>query len=153
DAEKDPLDWTTLLDGESIANKELALWYSATSSRTIDTFFQHGGFFSKLAGFADVGVAMTASPNPVGFADKITYSILVCNNRPLDATGIKLVDHLSPHGGSFDKKQSSNGCNYDSGQDQISCNIGSLAKGQSKALTIVIDVTDGLAAPGPIHNN
>jgi hypothetical protein len=49
DGEEHPNDYRTLFKGATLNGQQLVTWYVGTSTRSFDTFFDHGGFFVPRA--------------------------------------------------------------------------------------------------------
>lgn len=92
---------------------------------------------------ADLSVTKSDGPDPLLLGGELTYSIRVVNNGPNDAAGVVLKDSL-PQG--VNLVSSPVGCSVN-GQD-ITCNIGTLAKGGVANFKIVVKPT----AAGRITN-
>jgi uncharacterized repeat protein (TIGR01451 family) len=90
DGEEHPNDFHDLINGESLREQDLVLWYSATGNQPSDTFFFHGGFFQP-ADEADLGVTMTGPPI-AHQNESVTYELAVTNNGPSFATDVELRD-------------------------------------------------------------
>ena len=88
---------------------------------------------------ADVSVTQTDSPDPVIKGNTLTYTITVKNNGPSPATGIVVTDTL-PFDATFQSATSTQGSCTRSGQ-KVTCNIGSLANGVSKTVTVKVTPT------------
>jgi uncharacterized repeat protein (TIGR01451 family) len=92
---------------------------------------------------ADVSIVISATPNPVVQGSLINYTIIVANNGPGTAFGVKVIDVL-PSGLNFLFAFSTQGtC---SGSSTVTCNVGSLAPGSSAIITILAS-----PAPGGVH--
>ena len=82
---------------------------------------------------ADLSISKEADPSPVHLGEVLTYTLLVNNLGPNDATGVKMVDNL-PEGVTY--IHSSPGCarvNL-----KITCTIGNLGSGEVKELVITV---------------
>jgi uncharacterized repeat protein (TIGR01451 family) len=88
---------------------------------------------------ADVAVTQTDSPDPVIAGNTLTYTINVKNNGPSPATGVVLTDTL-PGDATFQSATSTQGSCSRSGQ-KVTCNIGTLASGASKTVTVKVTPT------------
>ncbi len=84
---------------------------------------------------ADLGVTLTAAPNPVTMGQVLTYNLNVSNSGPSTATGIVLSDVL-PTGVTLVSAQPTQGsCN---GTTTISCSLGTLAVGGNASVVIQV---------------
>lgn len=84
---------------------------------------------------ADLSITKTDSPDPVKVGQNLTYSITVANGGPLTATELAMSDQL-PANVSFVSSSATQGsC---SGSSTIVCSLGSLAKGATAAVEIVV---------------
>ena len=94
---------------------------------------------------ADLSITKTDLPDPVSVGRNLTYTIKVTNAGPSPATDVTMQDVL-PGGANFVSATPTQGsCN---GSATVSCNLGSLAKGASAKVTIVVVPTQA----GPISN-
>ena len=94
---------------------------------------------------ADLGISMTAAPNPVGTGSKLTYSITVSNVGPDSAQAATVTDVL-PAGVTFVSSTASIGsC---SGTTTVTCTLGTFANGATATITIVVTP----AAAGTLTN-
>jgi uncharacterized repeat protein (TIGR01451 family) len=83
----------------------------------------------------DLYVTKDDLPDPVQLHGQLTYTIVVGNNGPDAATQVTLADPL-PAGTSFVSVSTTQGsC---SGGAMISCNLGTIAKGQTVTITLVV---------------
>jgi uncharacterized repeat protein (TIGR01451 family) len=96
---------------------------------------------------ADLVLTQTgASPEPVGVGQNLTYSTVVLNQGPENATGVKLSD-LLPSGVTFVSATSTVGSCI-AANNTVTCNIGALPKIASAQVAIVVTPT----AAGTINN-
>jgi uncharacterized repeat protein (TIGR01451 family) len=96
---------------------------------------------------ADLVLTQTgASPEPVGVGQNLTYSAVVLNEGPENATGVKLSDAL-PSGVTFVSATSTIGTCIAANQT-VTCDIGALPKTASAQVAIVVTPT----AVGTIEN-
>jgi uncharacterized repeat protein (TIGR01451 family) len=94
---------------------------------------------------ADLGISMTAAPNPVGTGSNLTYSITVSNVGPDSAQAATVTDVL-PAGVTFVSSTASIGsC---SGTTTVTCTLGTFANGATATITIVVTP----AAAGTLTN-
>jgi uncharacterized repeat protein (TIGR01451 family) len=102
---------------------------------------------------ADLSITMSASPDPVVSGNQLTYTIIVTNNGPQDATGVMVTDAL-PAKVHFDSLSSTQGTctrstsNYSPKGGTVACSLGGLANGASATMTIVVTATK----PGTLTN-
>lgn len=95
---------------------------------------------------ADLVVTKSDSPDPVAVSTNLTYSIVVANNGPSQATGVTLTDTL-PAGVTFVSSTPSAGtC---SGTTTVTCNLGTINSGANVTVTIVVTAP---AAAGSLSN-
>jgi uncharacterized repeat protein (TIGR01451 family) len=94
---------------------------------------------------ADVAIVKTASPNPVGEGQLITFRLTVTNNGPAIATNVTINDPL-PAGLTFESASPSIGsC---AGTTTISCSLGTLPVGNSQYVDIIVQAGN----PGTVSN-
>jgi uncharacterized repeat protein (TIGR01451 family) len=97
---------------------------------------------------ADLGIMQaSASPEPVGVGNNLTYTADVLNEGPKDATGVTLTDTL-PSGATFVSATATQGSCIQS-HGIVTCNIGSLASAFDAQATIIVTPS----APGSIMNS
>ncbi len=102
------------------------------------------GAISIRANQSDVAITKSGSPNPVLQGQTLTYTLVVTNHGPLDATGVVAQDTL-PTQVSFVSASTTTGiCLQAAGV--VDCNIGSMSVGATATITIVTTaVTPSLA--------
>jgi uncharacterized repeat protein (TIGR01451 family) len=89
---------------------------------------------------ADVGIAMTGSPDTVTAGSNVTYIMTVTNNGPNAATEVSVTDAL-PAGASFASVTASQGtC---SGTSTVTCNLGTIDSLATATVTLVVTATLG----------
>src|SRR5579884_870847 len=89
------------------------------------------------SGGTDLSITKSDRPDPVAIGNSLTYSLVVRNNGPGSATGVSVTDTL-PVGVTFVSSSATQGtC---SGTSVVTCDVGSLAKGASATITIVVSV-------------
>jgi uncharacterized repeat protein (TIGR01451 family) len=87
---------------------------------------------------ADLGISMTAAPNPVGTGSNLTYSITVSNGGPDSAQSVSVTDVL-PSGANLVSSSTSVGtC---SGTTTVTCNLGTFANAATATITIIVTPT------------
>ena len=86
---------------------------------------------------ADVGlIQASASPEPAGVGQNLTYSVIVLNEGPESATGVTFTDNL-PSAMTFVSTASTGGsCEHTN--LVVTCNVGSLAKGAYAQITVMV---------------
>jgi uncharacterized repeat protein (TIGR01451 family) len=88
---------------------------------------------------ADLSITKIATPNPVALGQNLTYTMVVGNAGPSDATGVTLTDPL-PAGVTFVSANSPLGpCGFASGT--MTCTIGNLTANASAMVTLVVTPT------------
>ncbi|MFC2100112.1 hypothetical protein ACFLSF_04705, partial [Candidatus Bipolaricaulota bacterium] len=95
--------------------------------------------FSNFLENADLGVVKSDAPDPVVVGGQLTYTIVVTNNGPSDATGVVVTDTLPGDVAYFSDTPSQGP--YNSGTGEWS--VGDLADGASATLTLVVTVGPG----------
>ena len=101
---------------------------------------------TEVVPVADLSIAKSGLPVPVGVNEKLTYTLEVTNAGPSQATGVALSDTL-PEGVtlvSLDPRQGS--CTEEAGV--VTCELGALDSGA----TATVEITVIPAAPGTITN-
>jgi uncharacterized repeat protein (TIGR01451 family) len=84
-------------------------------------------------------VTISDAPDPLSVGDQLTYTVVVTNNGPNDATGASLSQILPP-GVSFVSATSAQGSCSEAG-GVVSCSLGTLTMGQSTIITVVVTPT------------
>jgi uncharacterized repeat protein (TIGR01451 family) len=105
--------------------------------------------------FADLGVTLTASPGLVSVGQNITYTVIVRNNGPKAAPGVKLTEGFAP-GNEFVSVTSSRGsCSG----PLVRCDLGAMAKGATATVRIVRtptlgggEVSEAISVRGAVHD-
>ena len=92
------------------------------------------------AATTDLLVTQSRAPNPVAFGAPVTYTIVVTNNGPSDATGVTLNNAFTASTAAFVSSTASQGACV-SGPGQIGCNVGSLASGGSATYAVTLNAT------------
>jgi len=95
---------------------------------------------------ADLSVTKTDSPDPASVGAALTYTIVVANNGPQEATGVTLTDRL-PSQADFVSATATVGSCDDKGR-RVTCDLGKLVKDATATVTIVVRPTK----PGTIDN-
>ncbi len=96
--------------------------------------------------FADITITISDDPDPASVGGPLTYDITVTNNGPVDVTGVTVSDLLPPGVVFVSAGPSQGTC---SGSETVSCDLGTLANGNSATVTVVVDPT----TPGTIENS
>jgi uncharacterized delta-60 repeat protein/uncharacterized repeat protein (TIGR01451 family) len=97
--------------------------------------FAMARYLGQAAG-TDIAVTMTGSPNPAHPGSIVTYSLVVTNMGPSQATAVMLVDNLPPNA-IFRSASSSQGtCLQSAGT--VTCNVGTLNSGAAATITIKV---------------
>ena len=96
---------------------------------------------------ADLGLSGSASPNPVLVAGNLTYSFVITNNGPNQATNVTFADSL-PNSVNFVSATSSQGTVSLQSGNLVAGNLGSLAAGAGMTVSVVVSP----GAPGTITN-
>ena len=86
---------------------------------------------------ADVGVTISA-PETAGVGADVTYTIVVTNHGPVDATGVTLSDPLPTAATLVSRTTTRGTC---TGTLSVSCTLGSLRAGASATVTLVVRFT------------
>jgi uncharacterized repeat protein (TIGR01451 family) len=89
---------------------------------------------------ADMGVALTASPDHVSAGAKAQFEAVVTNNGPDAATAVVLTEQLSA--GSFISSSLPADCSLVTAQ-QMSCGLGTLATGASQTRDVLVTAPSG----------
>jgi uncharacterized repeat protein (TIGR01451 family) len=92
---------------------------------------------------ANISVSISDSPDPVFLGNNLTYTIVVANAGPNQATGVTLIDELPPD---VNFVSASGGCTHNSGI--VRCSPGTINSGANATIQIVVTPT----APGTITN-
>ncbi len=85
-------------------------------------------------GSADVSITKTASPSPALAKNNLTYTVVVTNNGPSPATGVKVSDPL-PAGLEVHSVSTTVGSCVRPGNN-VTCNLGGLGSGAKATITI-----------------
>ncbi len=97
---------------------------------------------------ADLSITKTDSHDPVAVGDNLTYTLIVTNNGPDNATSVNVTDTLPAGLIHLSSNTSAGTALYASGN--VTWNIGDLASGDNATLEIICGVT--LLACGPLKN-
>ena len=96
---------------------------------------------------ADLSITKTASDEPVHAGENLTYTLVITNAGPRDATGVTVTDTL-PAGVTF--VSATAGCALSGGA--VVCNVGSLPEtpgSNSRVLTVAVNVPSSAAHREP----
>jgi len=88
---------------------------------------------------ADLGMAVTASPEPVNVGDLLTYTITVTNGGPANVGAARVIDRL-PNSVTFVSATPSQGNCSQMGITVI-CDLGAMAASGQATITIVVTPT------------
>jgi uncharacterized repeat protein (TIGR01451 family) len=84
---------------------------------------------------ADLSVAIDGLPNPVLLDENVTYTILVSNGGPNDASGVVVTDVLTSSLSYISVTPSQGTC---SGTTTVTCNLGTIANGGVASISLVV---------------
>ena len=88
---------------------------------------------------SDLAVQLSVSPEPVSVSQKLTYSTVLQNRGPQDASNVVFTDNLPPNV-SFGSASIDHG-NCTEAQQMVVCNISKLVSGDTAIATIVVTPT------------
>ena len=86
---------------------------------------------------ADIQIVKTANPDPVAVGGTLTYTLTVTNNGPVTSTGVVVTDTLPAGVTHVSTTPSQGACSAPSG---VTCELGTIANGNSATVTIVVTV-------------
>lgn len=86
----------------------------------------------------DLSISMTDSPDPVGNRKQLTYTVVVTNNGPINATTVTVTDTLVANTTFVSATPSQGTC---TGTTNISCSLGTINNGNTATITIVVKPT------------
>jgi fibronectin-binding autotransporter adhesin len=89
---------------------------------------------------ANLALTNTPSLGSIAIGGSVTYSIVVTNNGPLNATGVVVTDNLPPGQIATSATWGAGTC---TGTTSINCSIGALANGASATVTLVVTANTG----------
>ncbi len=102
----------------------------------------------NIQGLVDLAVTKTGAPNPVSEGANITWTMVVTNNGPDTDTGVTVSDPL-PAGTTFVSVSTSKGtC---TGGAIISCDLGTMAAGESITITLVTTANVAETITNTVH--
>jgi uncharacterized repeat protein (TIGR01451 family) len=128
------------------------------------------GAFEFAPSGADLAITKSGAPNPVVSGERLTYTLVVTNDGPEDATGVTVTDPL-PSSVHFNSVASAQGSCIRSTtkpgpkDGTVTCNLGDLANAATTAITIVVTtttpgrltdtatVTGNESDPNPLNNS
>jgi uncharacterized repeat protein (TIGR01451 family) len=87
---------------------------------------------------ASLGVVVTPSPNPVPLNSNLTYSIVISNTGPSNASGVGLTDMIPSNSTFVSVTPSQGSC---SGTTTVSCSLGTINNDASATVTLTVNVT------------
>ena len=88
---------------------------------------------------ADLVIVKSDDPDPVIAGETLTYTLVITNTGPSDATGMIVTDTL-PLGVTFGSATPSQGGPCDEAGGAITCNLGTVDGGNAATVTIVVTV-------------
>ncbi len=97
---------------------------------------------STMVSPADLSVSIGASPDPVQVNHNLTYTVIVTNNGPANATNVSLVNTL-PLGATFISATGPQGVAGANG-GTVALNLGTITSGSSVPVTIVVQPTQSV---------
>ncbi|MFN2222207.1 MAG: hypothetical protein ACK2UH_06625, partial [Candidatus Promineifilaceae bacterium] len=93
---------------------------------------------TTVEAIADLGIIKAAAPDPVKAGSLLTYTLVISNYGPSNASGILVTDTLDT-ASTFISAESSQGTDCTPGSAPV-CALGDLALGHSARITIVVQV-------------
>lgn len=96
---------------------------------------------SPAANVAELAVSSSGAPDPVNAGADLTYMLNVTNNGPQTATGIALINGLSPDVNFVSANSAQGSCDLADGS--IYCRLDNLAAGGSTTVIIVVKPAEG----------
>jgi uncharacterized repeat protein (TIGR01451 family) len=96
---------------------------------------------------ADLSITKTDSPDPAASGSQVTYTIVVTNNGPTQATGVMVTDVVPSSGGggytfaSVNSQQGSCVAPPPGGTGTVTCSLGSMNSGATVTITLIVNVT------------
>jgi uncharacterized repeat protein (TIGR01451 family) len=99
---------------------------------------------------ADLGVTKSDGPEPVAVGGTVTYTIVVTNAGPQNATGVTLTDGLPNHTNFVSATSSSGSCGRRG--NRVVCEIGNLAADATKANAVTVTIQVRTTRTGTITN-
>jgi uncharacterized repeat protein (TIGR01451 family) len=149
--------FTMRLDPATASGAAIDNSATVTSSTTDPDGANNSSTAQATAGLsADISVVKTG-PDPIAAGTNATYTVIVSNAGPSDATGIVLSDPL-PAGTTFVSADESAAPTFDcstpapGATGTITCTAASLAAGDSATFSFVLLVDPGLTEGTPIDN-
>ncbi|MBN8882572.1 MAG: DUF11 domain-containing protein, partial [Salana multivorans] len=99
------------------------------------------------AATADLEISQTASPSPVGQGELLTWTIVVANHGPDDATGVEVNDNFNEYGTDSAELVS---VTPSQGTCEIlertfNCSLGTVRSGSSATMTLTVIVLDTIS--------
>ncbi len=94
---------------------------------------------------ADLSVTKSDNPDPVSAGELLTYTLVVHNNGPSDATGVVLQDTLPAE---VTYQSDLDNCTHSAGT--VTCNMGTIGSGSNSVVSITVSVNP--ATRGQITN-
>lgn len=98
---------------------------------------------------SDLSVVKADATDPVNAGEQLVYTITVTNNGPDDAAGVEVSDPL-PSGVTFvsgDVDGDSGAVSHDSGTNELTATVGTLANAASAVVTVTVEVASDASSP------
>jgi uncharacterized repeat protein (TIGR01451 family) len=85
---------------------------------------------------SDLAITKSGAPNPVKQGQTVTYTLVVTNNGPTDASGVSVTDTLPSQVSYVSATPTQGSCSQAAGI--VTCALGSIANGGTATITIVV---------------
>jgi len=99
---------------------------------------------------ADLSISKTHSPEPVTAGEQLTYTLTIHNSGPSTAPSVVVTDVLPIEVSFVSATPSSGTC---AGTTTLTCNLGSMSNGQTRTITVVVNVKPDTPNGAIIVNN
>ncbi len=101
---------------------------------------------------ADVSIVKTDAPDPVTAGEELSYVLVVSNAGPSTARDVTVSDVLPPGTTFLDANVAGGTCIYAAGPNSIACDLGDLAVGDARVITVNV-VVDADVPNGTVLTN